>query len=132
MQQLVGVHFAQPVQQQGDDAADEVLPDAAAAVLDMLLQRAAALVAHYHVRRLVGAEEIQHPHHVGVAEARERFDLLEKTLHAVTESGQVLRGDRGQHIALVPERKRGGQVLLDRHRHLVLVVGEIDDGKAAA
>ena len=78
----------------------------------MLLQRAAALVAHHHVRRLVGAEEIQHPHYVGVGEARERFDLLEKTLHAVTENSEILGGDRGQHIALVPERKRGGQVSL--------------------
>ena len=107
VQQLVRVHFAQPVQQLREHVADEVLLDRAAARLDVLLQRAAALVAHHQVDGLVGAEEIQHPHHVGVRQARERAAFLEEALHAVAEGREVLVGDRRQRVALACAARAG-------------------------
>ena len=52
VQQLVGVHFAQPVQQLREDRRSHSLARACpASALDVVLQRAAALVAHHHVAR---------------------------------------------------------------------------------
>ena len=64
VQELVRVHLAQPVQQMHEHVPDEALGHLVLAHLDLLLQRAPALVAHHHVHGLVGAEEIQHAHDV--------------------------------------------------------------------
>ena len=58
VQQLVGMHFAQAVQQLREGVAHPVLLDGAGLLVDVLLQRAAALVAHHQVHRVVGAEKI--------------------------------------------------------------------------
>ena len=129
MKQLVRVHLAQAVQQQREHVADEFLLDRSAAQLDVLLQRTPALVAHDHVHGLVGAKEIQHAHHVGVRQARERAAFLEEAPHAVAERREVLLGDRRQRIALVSQGELARKVFLDRNRLIVFVVGEVDDRK---
>ena len=131
VQQLVRVHFPEAVEEQGEHAADEVLLHRPAAGLDVLLQGAAALVAHHEVHRLVRAEEVQHSHHVRVRELRERAPLLEEALHAVAERREVLVGDRGQHVALATQRERAWQILLDGDRLVAVVVREVDDREAA-
>ena len=131
VQQLVGVDFAQAVHELDEHVADEVLLDFALALQDMLLQRAAALVLHDHVDGFVGAEEIDHAHHVGVRDPRQRAAFLEKTLESVAEQVQVL-GRNGRHdLALAAQRQAGGQVFLDRHRRAVFVIGQVDDRKSA-
>jgi hypothetical protein len=66
-----------------------------------------------------------------MGELRERATLLEEALHPVAEGGQVLVGDRRQHVAVAAQRERGRQVFLDRDRLVGLVVREIHDRKAA-
>ena len=100
-------------------------------MLDMLLQRAAALVAHDEVDRIVGAEEVEHAHDVGVRKVRERAAFLEKALHPVAEGGGVLLRDVGVERAVGAQRERRRQVLLDRDRRVVFVVREVDERKAA-
>ena len=132
VQQLVRVHLAQAVQQMHEHVPDEALGHLVLAHLDLLLQRAAALVAHHHVHRLVRAEEVQHAHDVRVVDLRERAAFLEEALHAVAERRQVL-GRRGAHdVALGAQHQRGRQVLLDRDRRAGLVERAVDDRKAAA
>jgi hypothetical protein len=47
------------------------------------------------------------------------------------EGGKVLFGNRRQHVASHAQREFARKVFLDGHRLIVLVVGEIDKGKAA-
>ena len=100
--------------------------------LDLLLQRAPALVAHHHVHRLVGAEEIQHAHDVRMVDLGERPALLEEALHAVAERRQVLGRARADDVALGAQHERRRQVFLDGDRRAVLVEGAVDDREAAA
>ena len=100
--------------------------------LDLLLQRAPALVAHHHVDGLVGAEEIQHADDVGMVDLGERAAFLEKALHPVAERGEVLDRARAHDVALGAQHQRRRQVFLDRDRGAGLVERAIDDRKAAA
>jgi hypothetical protein len=96
VQQLVGMHLAQAA---ADTCvkivADEALrqqaacPWPGAAGADVLLQRVAGLVGHHHVHGVVGAEEVQHAHHVRMGDAGQRPALLEKALQADAEHRQV-------------------------------------------
>src|SRR6266702_380259 len=115
-----------------EQVADESFLDRSAARVDVFLQRAPALVAHHHVYGLVGAKEIQHPHHVRMREPRERAAFLEEAPHAVAERRQVVLRNRGQRVALFSQRELAREVFLDRDRLVVFVVGEIDDGKTPA
>ena len=125
------MHFAQPVHEVREDAADERLGELVAVALDVELQRPAAHVLHHHVAGLVRAEEILHAHHVRVRDHRERPALLEEALEAVAEHRQVrIVGDL--HLdPVVAQRHRRGQVLLDRVRDVLVVAGEVDDAEAA-
>ena len=126
------VHLAQAVQQVHEHVAHEPLGHLVLAHLDLLLQRAAALVAHDHVHRLVGAEEVQHAHDVRVIDLGERAAFLEEALHAVAERRQVLGRARAHDVAFGAQHQRRRQVFLDRDRPAVLVERAIDDRKAAA
>ena len=132
MQQLVRVHFAQAVQKVHEHVADQALRHLVLLHLDLLLQRAPALVAHHHVDGLVGAEEIQHPDDVGMVDLGERAPFLEKALHPVAERGEVLDRACADDVALGAQHQRRRQVLLDRDRGAGLVERAIDDRKAAA
>jgi hypothetical protein len=114
VQQLVGMHFAQAVEEMRESAPHPGLGEPR--LLHVLEQRAAALVAHHQVDRVVGTEEVQHAHHVGMRKARERPPLLEKAAHAVQELRPIVLGDA---------------VLLDGHRGVVLVVRQVDEREAA-
>ena len=126
------MHFAQAVQQLHEDLPDEALGHLVLAHLDLLLQRAAALVAHHHVDRLVRAEEIQHAHDVRVVDLGERAAFLEEALHPVAERREVLGRARADDVALGAQHQRRRQVLLDGDRTAGLVERAIDDRKAAA
>ena len=132
VKELVRVHLPQPVQQQREHVADEFLLDRSAACVNVLLQRAPALVAHHHVYGLVRAKEVQHAHHVRMRQPRERAAFLEEAAHAVAKRRQVLLGDRGQRVAFFSQRELAREIFLDRDRLVVFVVGEIDDGKTPA
>jgi hypothetical protein len=69
VQQLVGVHLAQPVHEVREDAPDEPFGELVAVALDVELQRAAAHILHHHVAGLVGAEEILDADHVGMRDS---------------------------------------------------------------
>src|SRR5205814_9873792 len=69
--------------------------------------------------------------HVGMGEMRERAALLDEALHAGIEAAPLGFGEMRLRRAVRPESERGGQVLLDRHRGIVLVVREIDEGEPA-
>ena len=65
------MHLAQPVHHLREDLADVPLGQHAlarpvAVVDDQLLQAAPALVGHHHIDRLVGPEEVDDAHHVGM------------------------------------------------------------------
>src|SRR6266853_2020516 len=132
MKELVRVHLPQPVQQQREHVADESFLDRSAPRADVFLQRAPAFVAHHHIDGLVRAKEIQHPHHVRMRQSRERAAFLEEAAHAVAKRREVFLRNRGQRVALFPQRELAREVFLDRDRLVVLVVGEIDDGKTPA
>ena len=131
MQQLVGMHLAQAVQELRESRAHPGLVEHALAALDVLLQRAAALVAHHQVHRLVGAEEIQHAHHVGMRQTSQRAALFEETLHAVAKAREIGGRDLRRRARFAAQRQRRGQVFLDHDRRVFFVVREIDDRKAA-
>src|SRR4051812_29849592 len=131
VQELVRVHFAQPVQQLGEGPADPGLFHRAAVVHDVLLQRAAALVAHDEVDGVIRAEEVEHAHHVRMGQAGERAPFLEETLHAVAERRCVLFRHVRADGAVGAQHEGGRQVLLDRHRRVVLVVREVNEREAA-
>ena len=126
------MHFAQPVQQVHEHVPDEALGHLVLPHLDLLLQRAPALVAHHHVHGLVRAEEIQHAHDVRVVDLGERAALLEEALHPVPERRQVLGRARADDVALGAQHQRRRQVFLDGDRRAVLVERAIDDREAAA
>ena len=131
MQQLVGMHLAQAVHKLHEHVADKVFLDFAAALDDVLLQAAPALVLHHHVNGFVGAEKIDHAHHVRMRDARQRAALLEKTLKAVTEQVLVLWRNGRHDLAIAAQRQAGRQVFLDRDRATIFIVGQIDDRKPA-
>src|SRR5712691_1022865 len=132
VKEFVRVHLPQAVQKQREHVPDEFFLDGPAARVDVFLQRAPALVAHHHVYGLVRAKKIQHPHHVRMRKSRERAAFLEEAAHAVAKRREVFLGDRGQRVAHFPQRELAREVFLDRDRLVVLVVGEIDDGKTPA
>src|SRR5690606_31751821 len=94
-------------------------------------QGAAGLVLHHPVRGRVGAEELQHEHHIGMVEASERAALLDEALESVIEGRQVLLLDRRQDRPFTAQGQRVGQILLDRDRVVFRIVGQIYDGKPA-
>ena len=100
MQKLVRVHFAQAVQQMHEDVAHEAFGHLVLPHLDLLLQRASALVAHHHVDRFVRAKEVQHAHDVRMIDFGERAAFFEKALHSVAERRHVLDGRRAHDVAL--------------------------------
>ena len=100
MQKLVRMHFAKAVQQVHEHMANETLGHLVLPHLDLLLQRAAALVAHHHVHGFVGAKEVEHAHDIRMIDLRERAAFLEKALHAVAERRQVLNGCCPDDVAL--------------------------------
>ena len=124
------VHFAQAIEQARKHRADQHLLDLAAVLLDVVVQGAAALELHDHVHRAVGAEEVEHAHHVGVHQLGERAAFLEKALHAVAKGEPVLVGDLGFGLSVLAQRERVGQVFLDRHRGVVGVEREVHDREA--
>ena len=128
----MGVDFAQAVQKVHEDVSHQPLRHLILPHLDLLLQRAPALVAHHHVDGLVRAKEIQHAHDIGMIDLGECTPLLEETLHPVTERGKVLRRARAYDVAFGPQHQRRGQIFLDRHRAAAVVEGAIDDRKPAA
>src|SRR5665213_2020885 len=132
VQELVRVHFAQAVEQMHEHVAHEALGHLVLAHLDLLLQRAPALVAHHHVHRLVGAEEIEHAHDVRMVDLGERAALLEETLHPVAERREILGGARAHDVALGAQHQRRRQVFLDGHRRAGLVERTVDDRKPTA
>ena len=131
VQQLVGVHLAQAVQQVRERAADPLLLDRAGLLVDVFLQRAAALVAHHEVHRLVGAEEIDHAHHVRMLQARERAAFLEEAFQAVAERREVFLRHHRRGMVGGAQRERRRQVFLDRHRRFLFVVREVHEREAA-
>jgi len=132
VQELVRVDFAQPVQQVHEHVPDEALGHLVLPHLDLLLQRAPALVAHHHVDGFVRAEEVQHADDVRVVDLGERPAFLEEALHAVAERRQVLGRGRAHDVALGAQNQRRRQVFLDRDRLARVVEGPIDDREAAA
>src|SRR5438309_589853 len=60
-----------------------------------------------------------------------RAALLEEGFHADAEGRQVLLRDARIRLAVRAQRERRGQVLLDRDRHLILVMSEVHEREAA-
>ena len=69
MQEALRMDFAQAVEQAREHHADELLADIAAVLHHMLAQGAAAFVLHHHVDGRIGAEKIEHAHHIRMIEA---------------------------------------------------------------
>ncbi len=132
MKELVRVHLAQPVQQVHEHVAHEPLGHLVLAHLDLLLQRAPALVAHDHVDGFIGSKEIEHAHDVRVRDLRERAAFLEEALHSVTKRRHVLGGRCADDVAFRSKHERRRQVFLDRDGHARLVECPIDDRESAA
>jgi hypothetical protein len=108
MQDLVGVHFAQAIEQFGEYAADEAFLDRALARLDFFLQGLAPLVAHDHVHGLVGAEEVDDSHYVGVVDLGQRAAFLEEAFHAVAEGGEIFGGGGLDQVAFLAQHQGAG------------------------
>ena len=106
MQKLVRMHFAQAVQQMHEDVPDEALGHLVLPHLNLLLQRAAALVAHDHVHRFVGAKEVQHANDIRMIDLGERPPLFEKALHSVAERRQILDRRCANDIAFGAQHQR--------------------------
>jgi len=104
--------------------ADPGLLQRAAAPANVIVQCAAALVAHHEIDRLVGAKEIEHAHDIGMRQAGERTAFLEEGFHADAEGRQVLLRDARIRLAVRAQGERRGQVLLDRDRRLILIMSE--------
>ena len=99
------------------NVAYEILGDRLLPALDVFLQGPAFLVVHDHVNGLVGAEEVQHAHHVGVRELGERPSFLEEALHAtVAEGAGMLGGDVRRDFAFAAQGQAVGQVFLSATR----------------
>ena len=118
--------------QPDENAANEAFRQAILFDLDVLLQGAAILVAHHHVHGFVGAEEIQHAHHVRMVDSRQRPALFKKAFHAVAEGRQIFDGAGADDVALHPHAERGGHVFLDGDDFPVLIGGAIDNREAAS
>lgn len=131
MEQLVRMHFAQAVEHLGKHVANEILGNHQATFLDEFLQRAAMLILHHHVDRIVGAEKIQHANHVGMGQLRQGPTFFKKTLHAITECRHVFLGNRRLDFAFRPQGQAVWQILLDRDELVLFVGGQIDDRKPA-
>ena len=108
MQQFMRVDLAQTVEHADEHIADEAFGHLSAMTLDILVQGASPFELHHHVDRVVGAEKIQHPDHVRMQQPGERAAFLEKTLHAVAESGQILVRHLWLDLALLAQSERIG------------------------
>ncbi len=131
MQQAVGVHLAQAVHHLGEDLADMALGQhplagPVAVVDDQLLQAATTLVGHDHVDGLVGPEEVDHTHHIGVDDPRQGPPLLEEALQTVAIRGQIPPHHLGHQLPGRATNQRAGQVFLDGHRLPMRILGEIN------
>src|SRR5690606_25251553 len=71
MQQLLGMDFAQAIEQFTENAQHEIFRNRLGLAQDVVLQRFAALIVHDHVDGIVGAEEIQHAYDVLVIDVGE-------------------------------------------------------------
>ncbi len=99
VQQFVGVYFAQARAHAHEDLADERFGQATATrgqARNVLLQRVARFIGHHHVHRVVGAEEVQHPHHVRVGDQGQRPAFFEKAFQPDPEHRQVGFRNDGQ------------------------------------
>ena len=126
----MGVHFAQAVQQVHEHVPHEPFRHLILTKLDLLLQRAAALIAHHHIDGFVGAEEVEHSHNVRMVDLGERAAFLEKAFHSISERGQVFRRTCAHDVAFGAQHQRCRQVFLDRHRGAGVVECAINDREA--
>ena len=118
------VHLAQAVEHAAEHLAHESLGQPAAVLAEVIAQGVADLVAHHQIDGLVGAEEVQHAHHVGMVQPGQRPALLEEQLQAMVEIRLMLRRNARRDRALGAQRQGIGQ---DRHRRAVAVVGQVNN-----
>ena len=131
MQEFVGMHFAQAVEQLGEHVAQEILGDDRPVFLDHLLQGAPMLVFHDHIDRVIGAKKIQHANDIGVRQAGQGAALFKETLHAVAKCRHVLVRDLRPDFAFAAQGQGVRQVFLDGDELAVFIGGQIDDGEPA-
>ena len=131
VQQLVGVDFAQAVEQMGEQTAHKAVGKLLAVALNVKLQGASAHVLHDHVDRFIGAEKILHAHDVGMGNRGERPALFEKTLQPVAKHRQVFIGIYFDFSAVYTNDESCRQVLFDRHRRTAFIAPQVDDRKTA-
>ncbi len=131
MQQAAAMHLAEAVKRTAEHLAHERLGQPAAMAADVVAQGLPGFEAHDQVDRFVGAEEIQHAHHVRMVEPGQRAPLLEEQFQAVVEIRLELGGNDGGDLPLAAQDHRIGHVFLDRDRRAGGIVRQIDDRKAA-
>jgi hypothetical protein len=98
---------------------------------DEILQGGALQVVHHHVDGFVLAEEIEHAHHRGVRDLRQRTAFFKEAFEAQAVQRELFGGHLGQQL---PRRARGQgrrQVFLDSDLLAFGVERQIDHTKAA-
>ena len=101
-------------------------------VLQNLAQRLALAILHHHVGGAVLLPEAVNANQRVVLELRQNARLFQKALQPGIESALVLFKARFDEAFRVPIGDRAGQVFLDGHHALQLVVmGQVDDREAA-
>ena len=86
---------------------------------------------HHHVGRRVGLEKAHDADDVGMPEGRQRARLIEKARQAPFEGWPVLVARWAYRRVVITQGDIGGQILLDRHRQIeVLVGGEISEAES--
>jgi len=98
---------------------------------DEILQGVALQIIHHHVDGFVFAEEVQHRHHAGVADLRERTAFFEKAFQAQPVQRLLVGLDPGREFARGTFGERCRQVFLDGDGLFVFAFGQINDAETA-
>ena len=127
---VLGVHLAETVQDGKQEPPQLLLVQFPLALQDGA-QGLALLVVHHDVGGLVHLEVVQHPHQVGMAEARQGPRFVEETLETPSKAFFLAPG-LGMDGLSRPYRKLVREELLDRHLPpQTRVPGQVGDPETA-
>ncbi len=96
---------------------------------DEILQGRALQVVHHHINGFVLAEEVEHAHHRGVRDLRERAAFFKEAFEAEAVERELFGRNLGQQLSGRTRGQGRGQVFLDGHLLAFSIQGQIDHPK---